>query len=101
MSPSIVMCMVKNMEQVIFSSVDPGSLDCRQAMNTVWRVTGKESGKDYGFVASSIYSKVKKNGNIQRTTMWGHAVLADEFRSSVLFGYRSRAEAKDFLLRSQ
>lgn len=51
--------------------------------------------------AAVACSKVKKNGNIQRTTLWGHAVLADEFRSGVVFGYRSRSEAKDFLLRSQ
>lgn len=89
------------MEQVVFSSVEPGPLGSPQKMNTVWRVTGKESGKDYGFVASSVYSKVKKNGDIQRTTMWGHAVKADEFRSGVLFGYRSRAEAKKFLFQSQ
>lgn len=90
------------MEQVRFSSVeDAGSLGSPQKMHTVWRVTGKESGKDYGFVASSIYSKVKRNGDIQRTTMWGHAVLAEEFRSGVLFGYRSRVEAVKFLLRSR
>jgi hypothetical protein len=90
------------MEQVRFSSVEGiDSLGSPQKMNTVWRVTGKESGKDYGFVASSIYSKVKRNGDIQRTAMWGHAVLVEEFRSGVLFGYRSRVDAVKLLLRSQ
>jgi hypothetical protein len=76
-------------EPIRFSAVDPASLLCAQDLHTLWRVTGKKSGLEYGFVASHVYSRMS-NGNIQKTTMWGAAAKAEEFITGITFPHRLR-----------
>jgi hypothetical protein len=80
-------------EPIRFSAVDPASLQCAQNLHTLWRVTGKNSGLEYGFVASHVYSRMKSNGNIQETMMWGSAVKAEEFITGITFPHRLRRGA--------
>ena len=81
------------MEQVSFYPVETDSLKSVVKLNTAWLVTGKDTGMDYGYLASCVYSRVKANGDVQRITMWGYSLKADEFVTGIIFGYRSRKEA--------
>lgn len=80
-------------EAVKFVQVTPESVRCQQNMHTVWRVIGKESGIEYGFVASHVYSRMKRDGNIQETMTWGCAVKAEEFVTGINFPHRQRRVA--------
>ena len=87
-------------ETIRFVRADSSTIVCPDALKTVWRLVGKDSGLVYGYVACSAKPRVSPSGKEYKTLPWGFALTVDEFRSGILFSDASRGLAKSALFRS-
>lgn len=87
-------------ETIRFVRADSSTIVCPDALKTVWRLVGKDSGLVYGYVACSNKPRVSPSGKEYKTLPWGFALTVQEFQSGVLFPYMSRGEAKTALFRN-
>lgn len=87
-------------ETIRFVRADSSTIVSPDALKTVWRIVGKDSGLVYGYVACSNKPRVSPSGKEYKTLPWGFALTIDEFRSGILFSYGSRGLAKTALFRN-
>lgn len=87
-------------ETIRFVRADSSSIVSPDALKTVWRIVGKDSGVVYGYVACSDKRRVSPSGKEYQTHPWGFALTVQEFQSGILFPYNSRGLAKTALFRN-